>query len=174
MVKPDQKRIGTPSRKQVRIVVLCIVGVLLFLSSLYGYRCLVEKVCESEVINRFVRHDVVLELPRGSITVEVVNTQSSRTLGLSGRSSMNDNEGMFFIFDTPGRYGFWMKDMKFPLDIIWINRNGVVVSLERNLRAESYPQTYTNQANAIYVLEINAGLAEKYGIYLGSKIKVQE
>ncbi len=80
----------------------------------------------------------------------------------------------FFVFDAPGRYGFWMKDMAFPLDIVWINQNGVVVNIERDLTPESYNQkkTFINQADASYVLEVNAGMAAKFGLYLGSKVKI--
>lgn len=148
-----------------------LLAALLFFSSMYGYRCLIEKVCESEVVERMVRHDMHILMPKGAVVAEVVNTKSSRALGLSGRSKMKDNEGMLFVFDHPGKYGFWMKDMTFALDIVWINNNGVVVAIERNLTPESYPTTFMNDADASYVLEINGGLSEKFGLYLGSKVR---
>jgi uncharacterized membrane protein (UPF0127 family) len=157
-----------------RVIILVLLGVGLFFSTMYGYRCLVEKVCESEIINRMVRHDVTILMPKGALVAEVVNTKSSRMLGLSGRSKMLDSEGMLFVFDEPGKYGFWMKDMTFALDIIWINKNGVVVAIERGLTPETYPKTYINGADANYVLEVNAGLSEKFGLYLGSKVKIAE
>jgi uncharacterized membrane protein (UPF0127 family) len=69
-----------------------------------------------------------------------------------------------------------MKDMKFALDIIWINQNGIVVNIERDVSPETYKEkkTYINQADASYVLEVNAGMAEKFGLYLGSKVKITE
>ncbi len=157
-----------------KVVVLILLGVAFFFSTMYGYRCLVEKVCESDVINRVVRYDVNITTPKGTLVAEVVNTKSSRMLGLSGRSKMLDGEGMLFIFETPGKYGFWMKDMTFPLDILWINQNGVVVAIERALTPETYPKTYINGADATYVLEVNAGQSEKHGLYLGSKVKIGE
>jgi hypothetical protein len=143
---------------------------------MYGSRCLLEKMCDSVIIDKFVRHDVTLLMPHGALEVEVVDTKASRVLGLSGRPSMRDDEGMLFVFDEPGRYGFWMKDMLFPLDMVWINQNGVVVWIERNVTPESYKEkkTYINQSEASYVLEINAGQAEKFGLYMGSKIKIVE
>jgi uncharacterized membrane protein (UPF0127 family) len=113
-------------------------------------------------------------MPKGALEVEVADTISSRELGLSGRKKMNDDEGMLFVFDTPGRYGFWMKDMQFPLDIAWINQNGIVVYIERNVTPETYPKAFINQSEALYVLEVNAGLMEKFGLYMGSKIKIVE
>jgi uncharacterized membrane protein (UPF0127 family) len=161
-------------KKYGRGIALTLLSVGLFFSTVYGYRCLIEKVCESEAINRVVRHDVTVLAPKGALLAEVVNTKSSRMLGLSGRSKMLDGEGMLFIFDTPGKYGFWMKDMTFSLDILWINKNGVVVAVERGLTPETYPKTYINGADATYVLEINAGQSEKLGLYLGSKVKITE
>ena len=126
------------------------------------------------MIEKFVRHDVTITMPNGAIVAEVADTGSSRALGLSGRYQMRDNEGMLFVFDVPGRYGFWMKDMNFALDIIWINQNGIVVKIEPNLTPGSYPKTFINDAQASYVLEINAGRAEQYGLFLGSKVGIGE
>jgi uncharacterized membrane protein (UPF0127 family) len=158
----------------VRNILLTIGCVALFFSSMYGFRCLVTKMCESVIIDKFVRHDVTLLMPKGALNVEVVDTAASRELGLSGRPSMNDDEGMLFVFDVPGRYGFWMKDMLFPIDMVWINGNGIVVSIERNVTPESYPKAYINQSDASYVLELGAGRAEVFGLYMGSKIKIVE
>ena len=158
--------------KVVRNIGLVFLLISLFFSSMYGFRCLVQKICEVEFIDKFVRHDATVLMPKGSLDVEVANTKSSRELGLSFRQSMRNDEGLLFVFDTPGRYGFWMKDMNFPLDIIWINQNGVVVDIERNLSPDSYPKAFINEAEASYVLEVNAGLAETFGLYLGSKVKI--
>ena len=158
-------------KRNIAIVFLCIG---LFFTSMYGFKCLITKVCESVAIDKFVRSDLTVLMPKGALVAEVANTRKSRELGLSGRLHMRDDEGMLFVFDTPGRYGFWMKDMQFPLDIIWINQNGIVVSIERNISNDSYPKTFINQADASYVLEINAGQAEKFGLYIGSKVKLTD
>src|SRR3989344_5408813 len=68
-----------------------------------------------------------------TITVEVVVTDETRRLGLSGRSTLPEGSGMFFIFDTPGLYAFWMKDMHFSIDIVWIDENFVVVDMDKNV-----------------------------------------
>lgn len=149
---------------------------ILFFSSMYGFRCFTTKVCNSVVIDKIVRHNAIILMPKGALEVEVANTRASRELGLAGRDKMSDNEGFLYVFDAPGRYGFWMKDMTFPLDIIWINQNGVVVDIEREVKPESYleKKTFINQSEARYVLEINAGMATKFGLFLGSKVKITE
>lgn len=166
--KIAERVVKTSQNKLLSVAIL----VIFFFVGMYGYRCLFEKVCNNEAIDKYVRHDMMMTLPRGTMIVEVADTKSSRELGLSGRSKMETNEGLLFVFDVPGRYGFWMKDMVFPLDIIWINQNGVVVEVERNVKPDSYPKTFINASPASYVLELTAGVAEKQGVYIGSKIKM--
>ena len=170
----SKSTVATKKSKAIRSILLVMVCLGLFFSSMYGIRCFVMKICDNVIIDKFVRHDVTVLMPKGALVVEMANTKASRELGLSGRTKMGDDEGMLFVFDTPGRYGFWMKDMAFPLDIIWINENGIVVSIERNIAPDSYPKTFMNQSDASYVLEMNQGLAERFGLYLGSKVKITE
>jgi uncharacterized membrane protein (UPF0127 family) len=66
------------------------------------------------------------------LSVEVADTPAERGRGLSGREMLPENSGMLFVFDTPGRYGFWMYGMKFPLDIIWIDESLRVVYFVEN------------------------------------------
>ncbi len=160
--------------KVIRNIFFIALCVGLFFGSMYGFRCGVYKMCEIKMLSKFIRHDVTILMPKGAIQVEVAQTKSSRELGLSGRVSMGNDEGILFVFDTPGKYGFWMKDMNFPLDIIWINENGLVVDIERNLTPGSYPKTFINEIDATYVLEINAGLAKEFGLFLGSKVKITD
>ena len=164
----------TPPLKPSKKLLFAVIIVGLFAVSFYSVKCGYYKVCDAEILDRFVRHDVTILMPKGAVTAEVADTKASRELGLSGRTKMENNEGMLFVFDQPGRYGFWMKDMNFPLDLIWINQNGVVVSVERDISPDTYPKTYINTAEASYVLEINAGLSETFGLYLGSKVKIVE
>lgn len=178
----QQKRNSAPptvvkkSNTVVRTIIFGVLLVGLFFSSMYGFKCLATKVCDSVIVDKFVRHDMIILMPKGALEAEVADTPASRELGLSGRKQMGDDEGVLFVFEGPGRYGFWMKDMQFPLDIIWINQNGIVVNIERGATPESYREkkTFINQSEASYVLEINAGLAEKFGLYLGSKVKMTD
>lgn len=102
--------------------------------------------------------------------VEIVDTQDKRTLGLSGRESLPDDSGMLFVFENSYFHGFWMKDMNFPIDIIWLDENLKVVHIEKNVQPESFPEVYLPDKPALYVLEINAGEAEKNSIKVGSEI----
>ncbi len=79
---------------------------------------------------------------------------------------------MLFVFDKPDIYSFWMKDMLFPIDMIWISEDGKVVYIERDARPESYPNSFIPDAPAKYVLEVNAGFSEKNNLKVGDKVEI--
>lgn len=94
--------------------------------------------------------------------------------GLSGQDGLAENQGMLFVFSKPDIYEFWMKDMKFPLDIIWIN-NGQIVEIWQNAplpQGKEIPH-YRPKNPANYVLEVKAGTAKKYGWQVDDKIELR-
>ncbi len=88
--------------------------------------------------------------------------------GLSGVRSLGELEGELFIFDSAGVYGIWMKDMQFPIDVIWIDNNFKVVHIEKNISPGTYPQVFANTTPARFVLEVNANFANSFAITEGS------
>jgi uncharacterized protein len=103
----------------------------------------------------------------------LAKTSEEQEIGLAKYKKIDMNQGMLFIFNKSDYYSFWMKDMQFPIDIIFINGDKVIavfqkvpVSLNENL------PVYTTKTKADKVLEINAGLAKKYNIEIGSKVKI--
>jgi len=104
--------------------------------------------------------------------VDLAVSLGEKEKGLMFKSEMDINRGMLFVYDKEGIYSFWMKNTMIPLDIIWINAESEVV----------YINTYTQpcevenclsvnpEKNAKYVLEINAGMADKIGLKVGDKI----
>jgi len=108
-----------------------------------------------------------------TVAVEVADTESSREQGLSGRASLMQNSGMLFVFDSPSLSGFWMKDMNFSLDMVFMDVNGKVVTVDQNLSPETYeqnpPQVFYPASPAVYVLEVPAGYAAAHDIVVGSQ-----
>jgi uncharacterized membrane protein (UPF0127 family) len=108
-----------------------------------------------------------------TILADVAITDEDQIKGLSIRDQMNENEGMLFVYGEPSRQSFWMKDMKFPIDIIWLNETGSVVHVEENLRpcvpSLECPSFSPNE-NAQYVLETIAGFAQKHHLNIGTDI----
>lgn len=106
--------------------------------------------------------------------IEYARTNAEIEHGLSGRTSLDQNRGMIFLFSQKALYRFWMKDMHFPLDMIWID-NDIIVDISANVPTPQNPDlsqlpTYSPRQPADKVLEINAGLAQKYSFQIGDKI----
>lgn len=95
-----------------------------------------------------------------TIQVEVADTEALREQGLSDRASLPAGRGMLFVFDEPGDYGFWMRNMRFPLDIVWLEREGEgyrAVDITRNVLPDTFPQVFYPPRPVKYVLETNPG-----------------
>ncbi len=104
-------------------------------------------------------------------TVDVSDTAYTKTKGLSGRKSLAPNEGMIFVFEKPEKEGFWMKDMNFPIDIIWIDENLTVNHIEKSLSPSTYPNVFYPETPSLYVLEVSAGQADAIGLKVGDKVE---
>ncbi len=109
----------------------------------------------------------------------VAKTDEEKIKGLSGRDSLPKDTGMLFVFEEKGNHGFWMKNMKFPLDIVYISDNKVVEIIE-NAPAPSENQDpstlpiYKPSEPANYVLELNAGQAKESNIKQGDTIELND
>ncbi len=91
-------------------------------------------------------------------TLEIANTEPLRTRGLGERDDLPAKTGMLFLFDQPYPYGFWMKGMRFPLDMVFLYR-GRIVFIERGIQPDN-PKIVTPPAPVDQVLELNAGEAK--------------
>jgi len=105
-----------------------------------------------------------------TLHVDIADDICKQELGLSGKKSLSDSTGMIFIFGKLGNYGFWMQNMNFPLDILWINDNFEVVGMEKSLATSTYPGIFGENYLTKYVLEIPAGYSDKNNIKVGDKI----
>jgi len=108
------------------------------------------------------------------VKVEIADETAELAKGLSNRKSLDEDSGMLFVFATPGQPAFWMKDMNFSIDIIWI-KDDVVVDIAPNLPvvAAEFLSTYTPKEPANYVLEVNAGFAKENGIKIGDRVDIK-
>ena len=107
-----------------------------------------------------------------TIVADLALTPDQQSKGLSGRQILSENQGMLFVMETPGMYGFWMKEMKFPLDIFWLDKSGKAVYIKENLQPcptiLNCP-TYTPNVDSLYVLETVAGFAHRHEIAKGTQ-----
>lgn len=124
----------------------------------------------SSACKEFYRNDKTVRIGNNSIKVEAAKTDAQLEKGLGGRSCIGKDEGMLFVFNKPGYYPFWMKDMKFPIDMVWVGASHKVVTVKPDVLPDTYPQTFVDSAPAQYVLEIGQGRAAALGISDGSAL----
>jgi uncharacterized protein len=102
-----------------------------------------------------------------NLIADVSATNEQRTKGLTVKNTLTENEAMLFVFENEANHKFWMKDMKFPIDIIWISDDKRVVDIENNLQpcnSGPFCSTYEPDGDSLYVLETVSGFAQKYGV----------
>lgn len=116
------------------------------------------------------RNDQVkVSIGSARIQAEVADTEPERAKGLRDRAHIAENQGMLFVFSHDAKWQIWMKDMKVPIDIVWIDADKQVVAVQRNVRPDSYPGHFTPPADARYVLELASGVAQKTNIGPGMR-----
>jgi len=115
-----------------------------------------------------------VELKGQRFDVEIADTEPARERGLMFRESMPADHGMLFLFDDNAVRTFWMKNCRMPLDILYFDEKYKLVSVQQRVpacRSEPCP-VYPSEGAAKYVLELNAGVADKLDVKPGDAIKL--
>lgn len=114
---------------------------------------------------------IPLTLPSGKVLqVEVMVKPEDRAMGLMFRPSLPEDRGMLFVFDEPGFHSIWMKNCRFPIDILWLDEERRIVHIAESVppcRRDPCP-SYAPLRKAAYVVELNAGQARREKAALGS------
>ena len=167
MLRANEKK----TKLALRLLILLLsVGVLLGI----GYYLFLRADERPVVINQPVRtlEPACLKTSdsKCGVVLEVASDDQSRMKGLSGRETMADNRGMLFIADQVETQCFWMKEMKFPLDLVWLSEDKKVTKVEKNLAPETYPTQYCSSIPDKYVIELTAGSIDRLGIQLDQQM----
>jgi uncharacterized membrane protein (UPF0127 family) len=117
--------------------------------------------------NQAVYQEKYITIAGQNIKIELAKSDAEKEKGLSGHAELRPDEGMLFVFQKPDIYAFWMKDMNFPIDIIWLSEDMKVVYIKKDARPESYPGAFTPDQKAKYVLEVSSGFSEKNNLKIG-------
>ncbi len=155
-------KISAIKNHHVARVIIMVVFILVLLRAFMSFTGTNGEKFSDEGVTLSVRDKVYL--------VEIADTGAERQKGLGGREFLAENNGMLFVFDKPDRYSFWMKDTLIPLDIIWISEDKKIVFIEKNVRPESFPESYSPNSDALYVLELVAGESEKSFLEIGDQV----
>ncbi len=115
----------------------------------------------------------ILKTKGKPLTLEVAETRLEQVKGLSFRNSLPYSRGLLFVFAHEDLWGIWMKDMKFPIDIMWMDKDFKVVSLKENVSPDTYPTVFQPEKPVLYVLETNTGFIKENGITIGSKLNIE-
>ena len=109
-----------------------------------------------------------MRLHGNTFHVTIVKDSDELQRGLSGTTNLPDGRGMLFVFPRDYTWAIWMKDMNYPIDIVWMDSNANVIYMVKNAQPSSYPKTqFTPDKNARYVIELPSGTIEKTGIQVG-------
>lgn len=150
-------------RLQVLIIILLIpLGILFYLYDRQGFTF--EKLLTPGT--------PVMHIGGVAFRVRIADTETLREQGLSGtdQSIWKTQNGLLFVFDTPDYYAFWMKDMNYPIDIIWIDDKLTVVGITRNLTPDSYPKKFRPPVAVRYAVETDIHYADTFGISVGNTV----
>lgn len=110
---------------------------------------------------------------KGKIAIKnllIADSEEEIRRGLGGLAHLPIDSGMLFVFGVKGHHGIWMKEMKFPIDIIWLDEMFRIVDLKENARPETYPEVFTPQSMARYVLETSSGFVKRRGLSVGDEM----
>lgn len=107
------------------------------------------------------------EPQHAAFMLDVASTPASLERGLSGRPGLDQSHGMLFIFDHADKTCFWMKDMKFDIDILWFDEGLKLVHAQQAASPASYPETFCPPINSKYVIEVTAGTVDRLHLKIG-------
>ena len=136
-----------------------ITALVIVFAVVYGFQFFTPKVATKKIF--------VGDTP---VQVRLADTQPLRAKGLSGSDPLLALEGMLFVFPEDGSYSFWMKDMKFAIDILWLSSDGYIVYALQALSPETYPHSFASPMPARYVLEVPSGFMEIHHVSVGDKV----
>ncbi len=138
---------------------LCIIGVGMAFSSMGGYY-------EHSSVPPYERLVTIGETP---FKVDVADTPAERERGLS-HTPPQPPRSMLFVFDYDERWGIWMKDMNYPIDVLWITADLQVAHVVPDMHPASFPRVYRSDMPVRYVLELPAGTIEAYNLAVGNQV----
>jgi uncharacterized membrane protein (UPF0127 family) len=144
-------------------VVTCILGALIAIGVIYFYTSYKQAPSQQACSVNSDLSTTEVEVEGRQFTAEVAENAAEKARGLSDRECLSSDRAMLFWYEEMGDYCFWMKDMRFPIDMIWLDENKKIVTIADSVQPESYPKSYCPEKPAQYIVEVNAGIANEAG-----------
>lgn len=134
-----------------------------------------DSMCIMWLLSRFIKFKTSTVMIRGKkFSAYIADTPARQAIGLMFRERLKNSECMLFIFNKPGSYGIWMRNMRFPIDIIWLDDCRKVISVKNAVQPAGSLEftTYHPSAAAKYVIEIQSGFIRQNKIKVGQHIDI--
>jgi len=149
-----------------KILLLILAGSLIFSGVLLLYMKTKKPVIQ------FKYNEGTLELSGHTFRVTLADSEEERLQGLSHQKEIGKREALLFVFPVPDTYGIWMRDMNFPIDIVWLDSTFTVVDIKEAATPESFrsvtdAEVFTPRSPALYVLEAGAGFVKSLNLTIG-------
>lgn len=160
MVRFSQKNLG-----------LKLSGLLLIIGLTGFYYLTKQPPTPQNIIDQY--QTAVINLANDNLTAELATSTNQQIIGLSGRPKLPTNQVMLFVYPRADYYGLWMKEMNFPIDVIWLNKQQQIIDQRENLEPETWPEIFRPRLPASLVLELPAGSIQKYQTTIGQKLKIK-
>lgn len=141
-----------------------IVAIIFLVIVIVSILSMVDTIDTSEKV---LRPFVTMFIHKTYIDAELAETDLELQLGLASRKSISNDRGMLFLFNTDDLHGIWMKDMEFPVDVLWLSETFKVVSVKESALPDSFPLIFEPDVPARYVVEVNDGFVKKHDIKIG-------
>lgn len=154
--------------KYSKLIFCFILGIVI----LHSCKDIPEKSIQTETIAFTKEGELTLfkaDSVIGQLNIEIADNDYETETGLMYRKGMEDNQGMLFVFNEEAMHSFYMKNTEFPLDLIFIKSDMSVASVQENAVAFN-ENSLSSKVPVQYVLEVNAGLVEKWGLAVGDSI----
>ena len=149
-----------------RALIIVLLAIILFLA-VSNFLSKEKPSYQAEVLNA---NEQNIKIGKIDLLVDIADESNERAQGLSGRDKMAENKGMLFIFPQPGSYDFWMKDMLFSLDMVWVDAAGTIVAITKDISPDTFPKTFEPPSPIKYVIEVNSGWSDRNNVKVGDKV----
>ncbi len=120
------------------------------------------------------RRYISAQIGSQTFRLRVAGDAEERAQGLGGVAALTQNEGMLFAFPDDGLHGIWMKDMRIPIDILWLSNGFQVVDFAEKVSPDSFPRVFTPATPARFVVELSAGAKKASGVGLRDTVQLFE
>ena len=118
---------------------------------------------------------VPIRIGSTSVEASIADSLPERIKGLSDTPFLPENVVKLFVFGAPGNHSIWMKNMNYPIDIMWATEDGTIVHIEESVAPETYPnQSFSSPTPAWFVVEANAGFVAQNTVQIGTKMFLEQ